>query len=760
MSPNKNIILGVAISLALLGCNSETDKSNQTNPSTGSASASSPANTNNNSNTKIKPRPEELAPISIPVPPEHERMQASNPMMELDSCREYGQFSQLADEELFNFIKDTSSRCISELYRRNDKIAVDTFQPEKIIDIAQRAARIAPSYNSSEGDDLYNLFLFLRGGFYVEGNNKELTYQDKKPHQAMNALLQAYSRNPYISATTDMQGNTLSEYFAAWDSSKNFMASIDSVTRYLNEFSPAHLAQWSHRNALTSALRDLYHASWDAEFTKAAEQHTALRQALLKVANSEFIYNSEHSYEAKDALSEYGRFLEYYHYWKLSDSFRDEINNGIVDFMSKFDRYSDLWAKGAGLLESYNRGQCDKFNICGWQDKLRERVLSIDYTCSDTINIQAQEMTQPELQQACSILDEEEKLFHKVLNTGNQPVEQDFNTDLEVNVFNSGKDYKSYAGILFGIDTNNGGMYLEGNPADKDNQARFIAHEATWRDDILVWNLRHEYVHYLDGRFNLFGSFSHFKTSQDKVVWWTEGLAEYISHQNHYDEAINFARKRTHSLSEIFSNNYDSGTDRIYRWGYLAVRFMFENAPESVNQLLEYARKGDVKAWVNYIDNTIGTSLDEKWYEWLETVPSNDTPLGTNMGSVINNGSNSGPVTTPIVQDSCQTQQPKSHSEIKDGETICTGSDTTYYFFYVNDDVTRIDINSDHGDGNLDLYYNSGYWAQENNYQLKSTEAGNTESLTVYNPTPGWHYLTSQGAPTSTGASLKVTLNK
>ncbi|PSU45382.1 peptidase M9 [Photobacterium frigidiphilum] len=694
-----------------------------------------------------------MAPITIPAPTQAELREKTpiktRSLMEFtdpNSCPDYNNFASLSGEALFNFIRKTSGECIGQLYRRNDSVAINTYQSSKVIDVARRAAQIAQTYDSSTGYDMYNLFYYLRGAFYVEYNNDQLTYQENKPHQAMLPLLEAYSRNPHISEVTEEQGSTLSEFFTTWDSSKNYLQSVDAVTRYLNEFSPEHLQSWAHRNALTSALTVLYRASWNATYTKAAEQHTALRQALLKVANSEYIYNSEYSYESTDALREYARFLEYQSYWKLSDEFKNEINNGIVDFMTHFERYSNPWAIAAGQLDTYNQGECEKFNICGWKEGLANQVLSIHYSCSDTIKIRAQNMTQSELQQSCDLLAAEETLFHKILKTGNQPVTDDFNTNLEVNIFDSADEYRNYAGTLFGISTDNGGMYLEGDPSVEGNQARFIAHEATWRDDILVWNLRHEYIHYLDGRFNMYGPFNYFRTDTGKSVWWSEGLAEYISHQNLYDEAIEFARQRNYSLSEVLNNNYSSDQDRIYRWGYLAVRFIFEEAPEMVDQLMEYTRAGDAMGWLNYINTSIGYSLDQRWYNWLLTVQSDDTPLG-------------GTTPTPsIVPDSCKYQGPYGYGQVNDGDTVCVSSrdGKAYYYFYVNDDVVSIDINTDHGEGNIDLYYSPYTWAETNYFSEKSANTGNQESLTLNNPRTGWQYVTVVSAPFSEGASLKL----
>src|SRR5690606_8196856 len=102
----------------------------------------------------------------------------------------------------------------------------------------------------------------------------------------------------------------------------------------------------------------------------------------------------------------------------------------------------------------------------------------------------------------------EEEYFHRKLNDNHTPVADDNNTALELVVFHSSSDYQAYSGVIFGNDTNNGGMYLEGNPAQPGNQARFVAYEAEWMPTFEVWNLTHEYIHYLDGRFDMYGDFN------------------------------------------------------------------------------------------------------------------------------------------------------------------------------------------------------------------------------------------------------------
>jgi len=54
--------------------------------------------------------------------------------------------------------------------------------------------------------------------------------------------------------------------------------------------------------------------------------------------------------------------------------------------------------------------------------------------------------------------------------------------------------------------------------------------------------------------------------------------------------------------------NYDGfDQDRIYRWGYLTVRFMFESYPSEVNQMLVHTRAGGWDAYQEKLNNGLLT---------------------------------------------------------------------------------------------------------------------------------------------------------
>lgn len=251
--------------------------------------------------------------------------------------------------------------------------------------------------------------------------------------------------------------------------------------------------------------------------------------------------------------------------------------------------------------------------------KLESRMLAIVHNCSPSLRIRAQEMTAAQLTATCTSLANQDAYFHGVVKDSG-PVADDYNTTLEVDVFNSSADYKAYAGRIYGIDTNNGGMYLEGDPARTGNQPRFICYERTdvspgWQ----IWNLNHEYTHYLDGRFDLYGDFD--ASQSTPTVWWGEGIAEYVSYSYRgvtYYNALAEAGKHTYSLRTLFDTTYaNSDVNRTYNWGYLAARYMIEKHPADVATVLGHYRTGNWTAARSFL-----TSLDYEsdWNAWLTSV--------------------------------------------------------------------------------------------------------------------------------------------
>jgi len=227
-------------------------------------------------------------------------------------------------------------------------------------------------------------------------------------------------------------------------------------------------------------------------------------------------------------------------------------------------------------------------------------ILTVSYDCTNNITIRAQaSISQATLDQSCADMALQETEFHAFFNTSGVPVTGDLNEHIEVVAFASPEDYEKYAPEFFGIATDNGGMYLEGTPTAQGNQARFIAMQCpdSWLGGSCqyidqIYNLRHEFVHYLDGRYNKAGSYGTF----DPNASWAEGMAEYMAMGKDHTRTLKTLKGETiPPLYNIVFMGYEF--DNLYPWGYFAMRYLSEEHKNEIELIAATLKAGDNTAY-------------------------------------------------------------------------------------------------------------------------------------------------------------------
>ncbi|WP_226703151.1 M9 family metallopeptidase [Microbulbifer elongatus] len=798
-----------------------------------------------------------IAPVDPRYNPE-EQVQTSSLQLqtfslitaELTSTCDVTGYANNSGQALVDHILQSEGSCINDLYDgNNDSYA--SFTNQKMITVADAARQMATDYYAAGGDSSINkLFYFLRTGYYLEYYYPDNVSFNGNVQSAVVSALDAFVANPDFYALSSSNGSATVDAIVLIDSAEENARYLPVVKEWLQRWNPQAAAVTSLRASVNGIFTVLFRGHYSSEFVTAAGSDTQLMQLLGSFARSDWMLDTDAQFMQENAARELTRFLQH----SSSPAYSTVVaeTQGILDQYSMMGTGRGIWIAAAGNADYY--GDCAEFGICGFQEELKQQILANNYTCSSTLKIRAQDMNSVEFGDSCDQLADQETYFHQLLNTNFNPVADDLNTDLEVVVFDDWEEYNSYAPLFFGINTNNGGMYLEGNPEVKGNQARFIAHEADWlRPDFEVWNLTHEYVHYLDGRYNLYGNFADARTGSHKTVWWIEGLAEYISKKNYNDTAIDIARTGQYNLSEIFANTYNSGQDRVYRWGYLAVRFMFEKHHSEVVQILAYLRAGNYDGYLNYIDN-IGSTYDSEWQSWLLQVESTTDDGGNNGGGdnepgpIANNQEITGIsvesagddtlyyIDVPATADRlsvaisggigdadlylrrgseptdteyqcrpyiggnievCDVENPQSgrwyirlkayqafsgvnllasytevstqtcsgtpvdygNLELNTSTCITDGSSINYYYTYIPTGTNTLTVNLFGGDGNGDLYVNDATWATGNDYDQRSVNGGNNESITINNPDSGWYYISVLTSEGFTGAGIELIAN-
>ncbi|XQW84176.1 collagenase [Thalassotalea piscium] len=418
------------------------------------------------------------------------------------------------------------------------------------------------------------------------------------------------------------------------DATRNFMVKYEMLVlltsskidrqQYLLRFTEALLGyansvdrvdNWGvyyQEQSVTLLLTHLFNANVSDEqnFIATVTANPAIMTNLVSFVSNDATWLVDHTreYQWSDTVSELGRLL------KLGGDIANAVRPAIQNLLTTYSydgAGSSGWINAQSMVKNYDSANCSLYgDVCNFN--LENYILSGEYACSTTVKLRYQgALSSENLAQTCDALNAGQNKFHQIFATSpQQPVADDFNSALEVVVFSSSSQYEAYAGQFFGINTDNGGMYLEGDPEVEGNQARFIAFQATWLTGFVIWNLEHEQYHYLDGRFNKWGDFS---DSPDNSVWWAEGLAEYLSQPN--ANALAQAPNKTYNLSELFQTTYaNSNTTRTYTWGYLANRFMMENHRAEIdNELLPTLRARKYLPVALPEENNEGCTFDWGW---------------------------------------------------------------------------------------------------------------------------------------------------
>ncbi|HCG7970960.1 TPA: collagenase [Vibrio parahaemolyticus] len=429
--------------------------------------------------------------------------------------------------------------------------------------------------------------------------------------------IQQFLRSPYALTEGREQQEALASMLIVVDSIRQLAIAAPDVFAILDSFSADKSDSYYYRKAINNIFVAMAGHSQTKAFYDVIESDSSYIHRLSSfITNNEWAIGTDSEQLLGNAARELARLV------KTSDA---ETKKVVVDTLdSLLKRYplggkSDrIWVGIAEMVDAYASDYLEQLGLSNSKSVLKQRIMTFSYDCRGPARILAQEMTEAQAITSCETLNLKEDDFHQTVNTGYQPVADDHSDSVDVIVFKTKSDYSTYSSFLFDNTTNNGGQFLERDPSKQGNVPRFVAYQNGWDDDFSILNLEHEYVHYLDGRFNQYGDF-HDTMREGNIVWWLEGFAEYMYYKEGYNAALVLGKEKTHTLADVFSTNYSDGLNRVYRWGYLAVRFMIEKHPEDVTELLGYSRTGQYKEWVKLLER-LGPAYNTEFHSWLDEV--------------------------------------------------------------------------------------------------------------------------------------------
>ncbi|WP_329399369.1 collagenase [Streptomyces lydicus] len=527
-------------------------------------------------------------------------------------------FGSRTGSELVTFVKAATTDCVNTLFSVTGKDAHDVFREDQMVTLANAFQSGATTYPGDNSDHVWQLVLFLRAGYYVQSNHPDDvgTYGPTLA-AATRSGLDAFFANAHSQDVTSANGDVLGEVLILTDSA-------DEQARYLNTYKQVlggYNSSYDTIPSMLAAVNDVYtplwRGNWNPDYVSAVTADPSIIDTLNSFALDHLdLLGTGNSYLDSNAGMNVARYVEHP---ALQARVRP-LMKGLLDASKVTGPTAALWVTVASQADAYDKANCSYYGVCDLPGRLTEAALPVTRACDATHTVRAQSLTPAELDATCASVLGQGPYFHDLVKDDG-PIPGQYESTVQLVVFGSRNDYRTYAGAIFGVDTDNGGITLVGDPAKPDNQPLSIMYQKDSDDGFpaRIWNLNHEYTHYLDARDDMKGDFGRQTSVPD--IWWIEGLAEYVSYSYRHvtdTEAVTEAGKHTYALSTLFQSTYDnSDVTRTYPWGYLAARYMVEKHPSDVATMLGHFRTGDYAGGYAVYSTDIGTRYDADFDAWL-----------------------------------------------------------------------------------------------------------------------------------------------
>lgn len=211
--------------------------------------------------------------------------------------------------------------------------------------------------------------------------------------------------------------------------------------------------------------------------------------------------------------------------------------------------------------------------------------------------------------------------FFKLMSDTN-PIPADPNNTISIYLYRSYEHYQYLSELIGGFGAIGGGVYVENQGAlytfDRDDTTLPIEH--------LV---KHEYVHYIDARHNIHGSFgSEFYDWQTgRYSFWNEGLAEFIASTPRSDDfyMTKYAAEvvwdgvinNSSSVMDLYqaTHNPVSNGNRTYAYANAAWAFLYNHHHQDLLELIKSVRENRTDDYRTYLDSISSISSYNDQFE-------------------------------------------------------------------------------------------------------------------------------------------------
>ncbi|MGR8008150.1 collagenase [Streptomyces hypolithicus] len=511
-----------------------------------------------------------------------------------------------------NFLADTYAvsvdGCLRNILWTWDARLAPVMSDAHVQAVAKRITQLAPKHSGTNSTNLYEMFTYLHAVAYHDYSRDEIDTSDATTTAAVTAAVTAFGKAARTFGNTPTNGYTLREALYAASGPGLRQHHLGLIQKVLATMAPgtATFADPAWGAAVLGALSvnylGVYPGNTDDDFHAAAGADAEYRKAFRVFATYSHLKGTPNAWAARDAMGEYGRFGEI-------DAIKASIITDLGDVLTltetHFGKFTAPWASIVGWLNYY--GECERFNVCKAQ--IEAQLFTNTFTYDNGAIKVRTALSRETVDQLYYASKRVKTQFHRVIGS-DKPLAGDTNTTLNIHLYATRSDYEVYHPLLTGYPTNNGGIYIE-------KGATFYTYQRTAQESTLTLEelFRHEYTHYLNGRFAVPGTFGQGDWYRDdRTTAMDEGTAEFFDGATR-DNGIAVRKSLVRSIindtagggprmsvQELLHAEYDRDGFRFYSYAGTFFEFLWAEHPSELRTMYGFLRANDpagFDAWRN-----------------------------------------------------------------------------------------------------------------------------------------------------------------
>ncbi|MFG3352093.1 collagenase [Streptomyces sp. NPDC048001] len=469
---------------------------------------------------------------------------------------------------------------------------------------SRRAEALSPGHDGRGGSHLEELFTYLHAVAHHASSRPGAAFGDPPALEAVRRAVAAFAAAPRSFDATGSNARTLREalYTAGAPGLRHHQLPL--VRRVLGTAGPDRAGTrpdpaWAGavRAGLTVNHLGLSPGDGDGAFRAAAASDPGYRAAFREFAGHTHLRGTAGEGLVREALAEYGRFSAV---GALRESVAADLGALLEPVRTDWGEGSGPWASLAAWLIRLDA--CRPHGVC--REDIERRLFPRTDRYDNGALVVRTALPRTLVDRLYYAAKQVSAQFHRVLGTS-EPLADDPGRVLTVVLYASRSEYEVHHPLLTGLGSANGGIYIERGATLYTYQRRVPQDSSLTLEELF----RHEYTHYLNGRYaipGLFGEGPWYRADRTTAV--DEGTAEFFAGSTRDDGvavrrslvrdiAADTASRPRMTVAQILDATYAGDGFRFYGYAGTLFSYLWSTRPALLGEMYAHLRAGDVAAF-------------------------------------------------------------------------------------------------------------------------------------------------------------------